>query len=122
MKCLTPAKPSHSKATLPKGYGVFSKSSAALPICGVWRLFRCPMNGVYLEKQGGKRLIAQVKPRVYQEAVKSLRKAAEIMRREKKLVEWKRYLKELRQQHVRKRRLIEILDDLDGNPIVKRSN
>jgi uncharacterized Zn finger protein len=42
------------------------------------------------------------------------------MGREKKLTEWKSYLEDLREQHLRKRRLIEILDGLDGRPIVKR--
>jgi uncharacterized Zn finger protein len=41
-------------------------------------------------------------------------------RRGKKRGEWENYLKELREQHIRKRRLIEILDGLDGKPIVKK--
>ncbi|MGD8954555.1 MAG: hypothetical protein PVI45_09295, partial [Desulfobacterales bacterium] len=39
---------------------------------------------------------------------------------EKKLAEWESYLTELREQHIRKRRLIEILDGLDEKPIVKK--
>jgi uncharacterized Zn finger protein len=66
------------------------------------------------------RLIAQVKPSAYQEAAKYLRKTSKIMPREKKLAEWESYLKELRGQHLRKRRLIEILDGLEGKPIVKK--
>lgn len=42
-------------------------------------------------------LIAQVKPRAYQEAAQYLRKAAKIMRREKLLDAWKKYLKSLRE-------------------------
>ena len=38
----------------------------------------------------------------------------------KKQAEWERYLKGLREEHIRKRRLIEILDGLDGKPIMKR--
>ena len=33
---------------------------------------------------------------------------------------WEAYLKALRAKHYRKRRLVEILDQLDGRPIVKR--
>jgi len=42
------------------------------------------------------------------------------MRREKMRAKWETYLKELREQHVRKRRLIEILDGLGEKPIVKK--
>jgi uncharacterized Zn finger protein len=34
-------------------------------------------------------------------------------------VEWEIYLKKLRQQHFRKLRLMEILDGLEGKPIVR---
>jgi uncharacterized Zn finger protein len=64
-------------------------------------------------------LIAQVKPSAYHKAAGYLRKAAKVMLREKKPAEWESYLKELRQQHFRKHRLIEILDGLDGKPIVR---
>jgi uncharacterized Zn finger protein len=79
-----------------------------------------PDRAVAMWKNKAERLIAQVKPSAYQEAAKYLRKAAKVMRREKKLGEWESYLKALRQQHLRKRRLIEILDGLDGKPIVKK--
>jgi uncharacterized Zn finger protein len=65
-------------------------------------------------------LIAQVKPSAYREATKYLRKAAKVMHREKKTAEWERYLKELREVHARKRRLLEILDGLEGKPILKK--
>ena len=66
------------------------------------------------------RLIAKVKPGAYQEAARYLRKAAEVMRREQKLIEWENYLRGLREAHIRKRRLIEILDGLNGKPIMKK--
>ena len=72
-------------------------------------------------KKKAERLIAQVKPSAYQEAARFLRKAAKVMLRQKKMAEWESYLQELRQQHLRKRRLIEILDGLDGSPIVNMS-
>jgi uncharacterized Zn finger protein len=79
-----------------------------------------PDRAVAMWKNKAEGLIAQVKPSAYQEAAKYLRKAAKVMRREKKLGEWESYLKALREQHIRKRRLIEILDGLDGKPIVKK--
>ena len=42
------------------------------------------------------------------------------MTRENKIEEWEQYLNALRQQHFRKRRLMEILDGLEGKPIVKK--
>lgn len=66
------------------------------------------------------RLIAQVKPSAYQEAANYLRKAAKVMTSQKKQAEWERYLEGLREKHIRKRRLMEILDSLDGKPIIKK--
>ena len=80
-----------------------------------------PDRAVAIWKNKAERLIAQVKPSAYQEAAKYLRKAAKVMCRGKKPAEWESYLKKLREQHLRKRRLIEILDGLDGKPIVKKS-
>jgi len=75
---------------------------------------------VAIWKNMAEQLIGQVKPSAYQEAAKYLRKAAKVMSREKRLAEWEAYLKELREEHHRKRRLIEILDGLDDEPIVKK--
>ena len=69
-------------------------------------------------------ILIKLKTRVEQlieEAAKYLRKAAKVMLQEKKPAEWESYLKELREQHIRKSRLIKILDGLDGKPIVKKS-
>ncbi len=79
-----------------------------------------PDRAVAIWKNKAELLIALVKPSAYQEAAKYLRKAAKVMFRGKKQAEWERYLKELREAHARKRRLMEILDGLDGNPIVKK--
>jgi uncharacterized Zn finger protein len=79
-----------------------------------------PDRAVDIWKNKAERLIAQVKPRAYRDAVKCLRKAGVVMIREKKSVQWEKYLKELRELHFRKRRLIEMLDGMDGKPIVKK--
>jgi uncharacterized Zn finger protein len=80
-----------------------------------------PDRAVAIWKKKAERLIAQVKPSAYQEAAKYLRKAAKVMRQGKKQSEWERYLKNLKEQHFRKRLLMEILDGLNGKPIVNSS-
>lgn len=79
-----------------------------------------PDRAVAIWKNKAERLIAQVKPKVYQEAAKYLRKAGEVMARQNKQVQWDQYLSSLRATHARKRRLIEILDDWDRKPIIKK--
>ena len=79
-----------------------------------------PDRAVDIWRNKAEGLIAQVKPSAYQEAARYLRKAASIVTRENKIEEWEQYLNALRQQHFRKRRLMEILDGLEGKPIVKK--
>jgi uncharacterized Zn finger protein len=43
------------------------------------------------------------------------------MEQQKKSKQWSQYLQGLRQQHARKIKLIEILDGLEGKPIVKKN-
>ena len=73
-----------------------------------------PDRAVAIWKNKAERLIAQVKPSAYQEAAKYLRKAGEVMSKQNKQAQWDQYLRSLRETHARKRRLIEILDGLDG--------
>ena len=79
-----------------------------------------PDRAVAIWKNKAERLIAQVKPSAYQEAVKFLRKAGEVMSKQNKQAQWDQYLRSLREAHARKRRLIEILDGLDGKPIMRK--
>ena len=79
-----------------------------------------PDRAVTIWQNKAERLIAQVNPKAYQEAAKYLRKAGEVMAYQNQRVQWDQYLKSLREAHTRKRRLIEILDGLDGKPIMKK--
>jgi len=79
-----------------------------------------PDRAVAIWKHKAERLIAQVKPKAYQEAGKYLRKVAKVMVKEKKQEEWVRYLQHLREYHARKIRLMEVLDNLDDKPIVRK--
>ncbi len=77
-----------------------------------------PERAVAIWQKKAERLIAQVKPSAYQEAATYLRKAGGVMARRKEKEQWDTYLRDLRETHVRKRRLMEILDGLEGKPIV----
>ena len=79
-----------------------------------------PDRAVAIWKNKAERLIAQVKPKAYQEAGKYLRKAASVMAKENKQEEWGRYLQRLRKDHARKIRLMEVLDGLEDKPIIRK--
>lgn len=79
-----------------------------------------PDRAVAIWQNKAERLIAQVKPKAYQEAGKYLRKAAKVMAKERKQAEWDRYQQGLRERHARKIRLIEVLDGLVDRPIIKK--
>jgi uncharacterized Zn finger protein len=63
--------------------------------------------------------IDQTSPRHYEAALPYLRKLRALLQREKKGEEWKRYLTELREKNHRKRKLLELLDRLEGRKIVE---
>lgn len=80
-----------------------------------------PDRAVAIWQKKAEDLIAQVKPSSYQEAAKYLRKAGNTMTKQKQQAQWNKYLQKLREIHARKRRLMEIMDGLNGRPIVKRN-
>jgi uncharacterized Zn finger protein len=78
-----------------------------------------PEQAVLIWQSKAEQLIEEVKSNAYKEAVKYLRKAGTVMEREKKKEEWQQYLNMLREKYIRKDRLVELLNGLDGRPIVK---
>jgi uncharacterized Zn finger protein len=72
-----------------------------------------PARSVAIWQALAERQIAMVKPRAYQTAAGYLRKAERVIKRSKRDAEWRQYLQTIRQQHFRKRRLIEILEEFD---------
>ena len=78
-----------------------------------------PERAVEIWKQLAERQIALVKPASYREAAVFLRKIRRLLKQQEKDREWESYIEKLRQEHVRKRRLMEIMDGLEGKPIVK---
>jgi uncharacterized Zn finger protein len=81
-----------------------------------------PQRAVSIWQSKVEQLIDQLKPNAYQEAVKYLRKIGAIMKKEKKEDEWQQYLNNLRTEHLRKRRLLKIIDGLEGRPIIKKTS
>ncbi|WP_429885660.1 SWIM zinc finger family protein [Geoalkalibacter halelectricus] len=63
-------------------------------------------------------LIAQVKPKAYEEAAVYLRLMHKVHASEKRLADWQALITRLRRQHKAKRRLMEVLDGLDGKKLV----
>ncbi|MFO7597604.1 MAG: SWIM zinc finger family protein [Desulfocurvibacter africanus] len=79
-----------------------------------------PDRAVNIWKTLAEREIARTKPSAYHEAASYLRKAAKVMLREKREADWEQYLARLRTEHFRKKRLLEVLDTLSAEPIVKK--
>ena len=79
-----------------------------------------PDRAVAIWKQMAEKLIAQTKPKAYEEAVQYLRKAGAVMANQKKKTNWSQYLQALRQEHARKRRFLDTLSGLDKEPIIKK--
>ncbi|MBU1182162.1 MAG: SWIM zinc finger family protein [Pseudomonadota bacterium] len=75
-----------------------------------------PDRAVSIWKKIVENLIAQVKPRAYESAVKYLLKIHNILDEHAKNMEWERYLKNLKEKHIRKRRFVEILEGLERKP------
>jgi len=63
-------------------------------------------------------LIAQVKPKAYEKAAVYLGKIQRVLKSQSKDKEWRIYLAEIRKEHARKRKLLEILDGLNDKRIV----
>ena len=79
-----------------------------------------PERSIAIWKTIAEGLINQTKPSSYEQAATYLRKAEKVTRHQKKLAEWEKYISDLREQHARKKRFIEILDQSDGKPIISR--
>ncbi len=77
-----------------------------------------PERSVSIWQQLAEGCIVRVNPAAYEEAAGYLLMASRVMTRIKRQAEWEGYLKQLRATHWRKRRLLEILDGLNGRRIV----
>ncbi len=64
--------------------------------------------------------IAQTKPSAYQQAAVYLRKIKAVLEKQQRANEWQELLQSLRKQHARKKKLIEVLDQLEQGRIPGR--
>jgi uncharacterized Zn finger protein len=78
-----------------------------------------PERSIAIWKKQVENLIHQVKPSAYESAANYLRKIRKTLSVQQKENEWNNYRKDLRESHIRKRRFIEILDGINGRPILK---
>ncbi|MCC6420804.1 MAG: hypothetical protein IT429_21425, partial [Gemmataceae bacterium] len=62
--------------------------------------------------------IARTSPSAYESALPCLRKQRDLLRKLGRAGEWTTYLARLREDNRRKRRLLELLDGLEGKPIL----
>jgi uncharacterized Zn finger protein len=80
---------------------------------------RYPDRALAIWKDLAERQIALTKPSAYETAAGYLRKVRECLKKLKREPEWKDYLSKLRQANTRKSKLLQILDRLEGHPIIK---
>ncbi|MGA9179292.1 MAG: hypothetical protein WBZ05_18795, partial [Desulfobacterales bacterium] len=77
-----------------------------------------PDRAVDIWKRLAANLIAQVKPKAYEKAAVHLNKIQRILKRQSKDKEWGIYLVNIRKEHARKIKLLEILDGLNDKRIM----
>jgi uncharacterized Zn finger protein len=79
-----------------------------------------PDRAIAIWKKQAEDLVAQTKPRAYEEAAIYLRKISQTFKNLSREKEWQTYSTNLRQKNIRKIRFIEILDSMDGRRIIDR--
>ncbi|MGH8068941.1 MAG: SWIM zinc finger family protein [Candidatus Entotheonellia bacterium] len=79
-----------------------------------------PERALDIWKKLAEACIAQTQTRAYEQASAYLRKQRDLLKQLGRTREWQSYLTDLRQANVRKKRLLELLDDLEGLRIVDR--
>lgn len=77
-----------------------------------------PERAIQIYHAAAERLIECAKPDAYGEAGELLRCVRDLLRTSKRSSEWPGMISELREAHRRKRRLMEVLDGLEGQPSV----
>jgi uncharacterized Zn finger protein len=65
--------------------------------------------------------IAQTKPKAYRQAAVYMKKIQALLKKANRDREWEEYLNGIRKENTRKRKLVEILDRLDGRRIIERA-
>jgi uncharacterized Zn finger protein len=63
-------------------------------------------------RSAAEKLIAEVKPKSYQQAIPSLKSMRNVYQKQRRIDEWHKYIAELRIKHKAKRKLLELLDKM----------
>jgi uncharacterized Zn finger protein len=79
-----------------------------------------PERALDIWKELAESCIVQTQTRAYEQASTYLRKLRDLLQQQGRASEWQGYLAELRQVNGRKKRLLEVLDDLEGRRIIDR--
>ncbi|MDO9034553.1 MAG: hypothetical protein Q7U51_05050 [Methanoregula sp.] len=79
-----------------------------------------PDRAVTMRKSIAEVYLKEARPKSYESAMVQIRKIKETLKRQDRLPEWERYLSELKKNHFRKKRFLDMLVILDERPIVKR--
>ncbi|MBL8793817.1 MAG: SWIM zinc finger domain-containing protein [Planctomycetia bacterium] len=78
-----------------------------------------PQRALDIYRQDIEGHIAQTTPSAYEAALPSLRKLRALLKQQERAAEFAAYVAKLREEHHRKRKLLETLDRLDAKPIVE---
>ena len=79
-----------------------------------------PERAIAIWKKLAEGQIAQAQPKAYEVAAGFLRNMRRTFKKLGRDKEWQSYIAGLRQANARKRRLLEVLDSLDGRPIIEK--
>ncbi|MFH1243035.1 MAG: SWIM zinc finger family protein [Pseudomonadota bacterium] len=80
-----------------------------------------PDEAIKIWKKMAANEIAQTKPNAYRQAAVYLRNIQTLLKKASRDKEWEEYLTGIRRENARKRKLVEILDRLDGRRIIERA-
>jgi uncharacterized Zn finger protein len=79
-----------------------------------------PERAIVIWKQIAEAYLKEARPKSYELAIGDIRKIKETLKHQDRLPEWEHYLSELKKNHVRKKRFLDMLVILDERPIVQR--
>jgi uncharacterized Zn finger protein len=80
-----------------------------------------PERAIEIYRAAAERLIDHAHPNAYADAGALLRRVREVLGASGRSSEWPKIVAQVRESHRRKRRLMEVLDGLEGKPIVRRA-
>jgi uncharacterized Zn finger protein len=107
-------RPSHRS----QGFGVYAFDHNASRVADAVAATH-PERALELYRGLAEREIAATTPSAYERAMPHLRKIRAVLHRAGRKADWEKYVAELRADNHRKRRFLEMLDSLEGRPIIE---